>query len=471
MQRRRREWLRRGMVVLSVCSGFAIYGADYFVTPKGSGTICSADAPCALATAIGIASGGDRIALAAGTYTGSGDNVVELREGISLYGGWDGNNPPTVNPDKYITTLSGENERRVIEVNGTGIFGISTTLDGLHIVDGNATGLGGYTTPSGDIHDAGGGILAIEANVSITNSTIEHNDGGIYGGGVFLHSSTGRIGDNLIQHNYAQAGGGIAMVDGSPIVSENKVIRNNVLSRGGGIDCTRGSSLITHNLIHDNNASRGYGGGISLSNTHAILKNNSIMRNHAYGSGGGIALGYIEESEYSNNIVADNSAGNHGGGIQSYGSHNLRLKHNTIANNQDADSGTGIYLTQSGSHDCNMTLVDTIIANEEVGIYVTDNCHASLEGTLFWENGDNIMRTTGASVEEGSITVSGNPAFKDPANGDYHITGFSAAIDAGVDAGVTEDIDGDPRPMGAGYDIGADETPRTTLAPIYYLLF
>jgi hypothetical protein len=33
----------------------------------------------------------------------------------------------------------------------------------------------------------------------------------------------------------------------------------------------------------------------------------------------------------------------------------------------------------------------------------------------------------------------------------------SAAIGAGVDAGVDHDIDGDPRPLGCGFDIGVDE--------------
>ena len=43
----------------------------------------------------------------------------------------------------------------------------------------------------------------------------------------------------------------------------------------------------------------------------------------------------------------------------------------------------------------------------------------------------------------------------------------SAALDAGVDVGVTTDFDGDPRPMGDGHDIGADERfPVTIYLPL-----
>jgi hypothetical protein len=45
----------------------------------------------------------------------------------------------------------------------------------------------------------------------------------------------------------------------------------------------------------------------------------------------------------------------------------------------------------------------------------------------------------------------------DPAGGDYHIGPDSAAIDRGIDAGITCDIDGDHRPVGSRYDLGADE--------------
>jgi hypothetical protein len=41
--------------------------------------------------------------------------------------------------------------------------------------------------------------------------------------------------------------------------------------------------------------------------------------------------------------------------------------------------------------------------------------------------------------------------------GNYHIFENSAVKDAGVDAGVSIDIDGQARPYDSGYDIGADE--------------
>jgi hypothetical protein len=91
-----------------------------------------------------------------------------------------------------------------------------------------------------------------------------------------------------------------------------------------------------------------------------------------------------------------------------------------------------------------------------VGIFVDWSSAASLDATLWgsgvWANG---IDWSGGVTTSGDFW--GDPAFLDPDNGDYHIGSGSAAIDAGVDAGVYVDIDGEERPYGAEFDLGADE--------------
>jgi hypothetical protein len=66
--------------------------------------------------------------------------------------------------------------------------------------------------------------------------------------------------------------------------------------------------------------------------------------------------------------------------------------------------------------------------------------------------------TSVGSISHGVHSLVGlNPLFKDPLNGDYHIKGLSPAVNKGTNVSVRRDIDLDPRPLGGGFDIGADE--------------
>jgi len=87
---------------------------------------------------------------------------------------------------------------------------------------------------------------------------------------------------------------------------------------------------------------------------------------------------------------------------------------------------------------------------------------ATLWGTGTWANETDWSGTIMVSA----INLWDDPAFVAPDAGDFHIGSDSAAIDAGVDAGVGTDLDGEGRPAGAGYDIGADEFYFKTYLPL-----
>jgi len=227
----------------------------------------------------------------------------------------------------------------------------------------------------------------------------------------------------------------------SHISMSNNSLLDNVADSGGAVFLEHSSTvLLTGNTIRGNRAKTG--GALSVrgfNSTRITMSSNEIVSNTATDLGGAIALARATLSA-ANDIIAGNTSPLEG--IHATES-TLSAYHWTLANNGDYALTT--------SSNSSATMVNTIVASHTVAGFWGPNIVA--DHTLFYDNG---TPCGGGAVCTHNLV--GNPDFVDPAVGNYHIGLGSAALDVGVDAGVTIDVDFDPRPQGSGFDIGADET-------------
>lgn len=464
---------------------------DLFILPTGSGD-CSQASPCDLPTALGMAMDGDDIYLGAGTYTGSGAAVVTLTHSIRLFGGWDGSStsPPVRDPETYPTILDGEGQRRVIFISS----GITPTIDGLVITGGNASGLGGGLV---DPSDAGGGIYSdgavplIQHNLITDNVASMQPDIRAFGGGIYINDppTTATIRQNLILSNTAgvdiRLGDGGGLFFHGPVQVLQNTFRDNhaclgtCSSQGGGLEggWTEGDALIAGNHFEGNHA--GSGGAMQLVWSAVEVRGNTLVGNDANVAGGirtwydqgsvihanrlisntaataggiDVFITLTPDTRLSNNVLVHNRA-TMGGGIYTWSDWHIATI--TITHNTLVDNGVGILV---GQH-MTATLVNNVLVSHTLAITRSDpGSQVSVDHTLFWANGDDGLR--------GAAAMDGDPTFMNPASDDYHLRKTSAAIDAGVDVGVPNDIDGDPRPLGAGFDLGADEFALHAYLPL-----
>jgi hypothetical protein len=98
---------------------------------------------------------------------------------------------------------------------------------------------------------------------------------------------------------------------------------------------------------------------------------------------------------------------------------------------------------------------DTIITSHTIGISRTAGTLTADYNLYF----GNVVTQSGTTLPGGHDVVGLDPLFVNPTAGidNYHLKLFSPAVDAGVDVGVYADLDGQPRPIGHGFDIGAFE--------------
>jgi hypothetical protein len=339
----------------------------------------------------------------------------------------------------------------------------------------------GYTGDGGGIYVLGASSARVVNNVVLSN-TASVTGGLGDGGGIYFSNSDGAIvTGNRVAHNVGQGGpaekfgshgGGINCYSSTDATIADNVIEHNTSSvpangSGGGIGiwtCTR--LTVSGNTLSENLGSAGtmagggWGGGLfSYDSRNLLIAANRVVSNTAgtySGRGGGFFMSRNTIFTMTNNVVAGNHANRKGGGMafETWSTEPVAgvLVHNTFAAN-DRGSGEGRIAIHLNEAYVTLALTNNLIYSHTYGIYATDITTVQLDHTLFYGNSSGDTGGSGTIANTASITG------QDPLlDADYRLRSGSPAIDAGrALPWLTVDVDGDARPDGAGYDVGADE--------------
>ena len=136
-------------------------------------------------------------------------------------------------------------------------------------------------------------------------------------------------------------------------------------------------------------------------------------------------------------------------------SHDITIVNNTFIGNPDSEFSQGIQLKDSPD----ITIENNIFAYQENGTGSIWPDSASQSGLTAGYNC--VYRSQGDPwrAPDPNDIWGIDPQFVDEGEGDYHLQSGSPCIDTGYDFGdtVPKDFDGNHRPQGSGYDIGAYE--------------
>ncbi len=467
-----------------------------YVAPVGN---CGGSQPCfaEIQEAVDAANPGDEIRVAAGVYdtldmrprldittTGYVTQVVYITKTIFLRGGYTPANWETADPQANVTHVDAQGKGRGIYVSGP----ISPTITGFHISDGDPTGLGGEAWMPDDV---GGGIYAIRAWLALEDNWIDGNIGG-RGAGLYGIQGSFEMRDNTISNNTAPLGAGMFFIDSTVDLAGNRLIGNHG-GQGGGMFMFQCKGQVQENLFQDNDGS---GLGISWGNDTILVRGNTLKGNSREGieiNGTNVTIednlitsnqtGGVDFCCWTNATVSNNTIlANTGGSGLMIGNSNATLINNLIADNQAESTGSGLVLSASSvvakqttlAHNLggggtgifvygwenspsSLQLINTILVGHTLGISVTHDATATLNGTLWgsgvWANGKDWQNA--GTIDTGTVNLWSDPDFLNPFAGNYHIGKKSTAINRGVETGITFDIDHDPRYLQP--DIGADE--------------
>ncbi len=235
---------------------------------------------------LGVASNGDTVQVAAGTYY----ERITLKNGVQLLG---------AGAEVTFIDSTGQNDSVVTASNIVS----GTLLDGFTIMHGTGKWIGGYTY--------GGGLNVSNSSLVLKNCIVTENGASDGAGGLQVSNSTITIDNCAFSDNSGWWGGAIT-IDGGVVTIQNSIIDKSSAGYGGAIFITNNSqttivnSLVMRTLLR---FAQIPAIGIGASST-ATITNNTLVAN----AGNGIATNTYATGGSSggsatikNNILWDNN--------------------------------------------------------------------------------------------------------------------------------------------------------------------
>jgi hypothetical protein len=388
--------------------------------PLPAGTVVKVSTVDQLVNAVNNANPGDIISLADGNYNLDGIYLRLDTPNISVRS-TSGNREAVILDGNYQTT-------EIIQVVASNVTIANLTLreaydHPIHVMSGNATNT--LNTLIYNVHIIDPGQQAVKINPATTGyyadngviacSHIELTDTGrthirnnCYTGGIDMHQGRGWVfRDNLIEGFWCASG-----------LSEHGIH----LWRGGR------DNVIERNVFNDN--ARGIGLGMATSGTGRTYTDNACPS----------ASGYVDDfgGVIRNNFISANSSALFASqdgfdcGICLWNACNAQALHNTVYTANPSNTFSSIE-------------------------WRFPNTRATITNNLV--NHTMRERDSAFGIQAGNLTNATASWFASASTGDLHLTtNATNAIDqASALSSVTDDIDGDPRPLGSAPDIGADE--------------
>lgn len=297
-----------------------------FATSDDGTTLFSSVDHTALQQAIDAASDGGTVKVAGLCQNSGTGYIADIRKNLTLLGGYpvDANTPnwqATPDPETSPTMFDGNGTGgslyiadnamvaiQVVTIRNAAEYGIYlapgylTVLDSL--IENNAGGIYAYGISTTDMNARN--WLRVERSIIRNNTRTGEGSNG-YGGGLYLWLTHTTLVDSQILNNYAtEQGGGVWAASSLNVI--NSVIAGNVSDNHGGgfyIDLSSSNGLkLANTTISGNTAS--YGGGIYNNNDHVLAYNTTITDNHATITGGGYYARYGSIGIY-NSIISNNT--------------------------------------------------------------------------------------------------------------------------------------------------------------------